>query len=175
MPDRAPERAKTLDVGLEKLLASISLPPRRQAIAEVRTYLQRQDADMGHRNNVLGILRIKTSRNEVFITVGPEFDKGPTDSHFHLESGSRLSFGITLSETNQGCSLVAYRFQLNLPEARSPSFYRFDLNREAHQTPLLEPRCHFHPGAKDIRIPCLPLTPLEVLDRIFLVIEPQLL
>ena len=68
----------------------------------------------------------------MFITVGPEFDKGPTESHFHLESGSRLSFGITLSETNHGCSLVAYRFQLNLLEARSPSFYRFDLNREAH-------------------------------------------
>jgi hypothetical protein len=35
--------------------------------------------------------------------------------------------------------------------------------------------CHYHPGADDVRLPCLALTPLEVLDRIFLVIEPQLL
>ena len=52
---------------------------------------------------------------------------------------------------------------------------RFDLNDKAHDSPLHEPRCHYHPGADDVRLPCPALTPLEVLDRIFLVIEPQLL
>jgi hypothetical protein len=70
--------------------------------------------------------------------------------------------------------LAAYRFQLNLPDGNSPSFYRFDLNPEAHETPLFEPRCHLHPGLEEVRLPCPVLTPLEVLDRIFLVIEPQL-
>ena len=71
------------------------------------------------------------------------------------------------------CSLIAYRFHLNLPANQSPSFYRFDLNKKAHDTPLFEPRCHLHPGSDERRLPCPPLTPLEVLDRIFFVSEPQ--
>jgi hypothetical protein len=133
-----------------------------------------QDADLGHRNNVARVLKTFESQGLTFISVGPSFDKGPTDSHFYLESESRLSFGITLREGNGRCSLVAYRFQLNLPGTQSPAFYRFDLNDKAHESPLHEPRCHYHPGAEDVRLPCPALTPLEVFDRIFLVIEPQL-
>jgi len=70
--------------------------------------------------------------------------------------------------------LVAYRFHLSLPEGQSPSFYRFDLNDKAHESPLTEPRCHYHPGVDDVRLPCPVLTPLEVFDRIFMVIEPRL-
>lgn len=175
MPSGAPERARTLDGGLERLLASINLPSVRDTIAQVRTYLLKQDADLGNRNNVPRILRIVDSHDLVFISLGPSFDKGPTDSHFYLESGSRLSFGITLRVIGRACSLVTYRFQLNLPQSQSPFFYRFDLNDKAHKTPLFEPRCHYHPGKEDVRLPCPPLTPLEILDRIFLVIEPELL
>jgi hypothetical protein len=174
MPGGAPQRAKALDERIERLLASIILPSSRDAIAHVRTYLLKQNADIGNRNNVYRIFKTATSQNIVSISVGPTFDKGPTDSHFYLESGSRLSLGIFLRESNGRCSLVAYRFQLNLPEPQSPSFYRFDLNEKAHDTPLSEPRCHYHPGTDDIRLPCPALTPLEVLDRIFLVIEPHL-
>lgn len=106
--------------------------------------------------------------------MGPSIDKGPTDLHFNLESGARLSFGITLREGNGRCSLVAYRFQLNLPETQSPPFYRFDLNEKGHESPLTEPRCHYHLGVEDVRLPCPALTPLDVLDRVFMVIEPQL-
>jgi hypothetical protein len=168
----ASERAKALDGGLERSMESIVLPSARDTIAQVRTYLLRQDADGGSRNNVYRILRTTTSRDVVYMAVGPSFDTGPTDSHFYLASGSRLSLGITLRETNRRCSLVSYRFQLNLPEGILPSFYRFDLNEKAHETPLFE-RCHFHPGIDEVRLPCPALTPLEVLDRIFLVIEPQ--
>ena len=175
MSGGAPERARELDGGLERLVGSLVLPSSRDAIAQVRTYLLKQDADAGNRNNVYQILKTTTSRGVVSMTVGPPFDKGATDSHFYLESGSRLSFGITLRESNRRCSLVSYRFQLNLPEGSVPSFYRFDLNDKAHETPLFEPRCHFHPGVEEVRLPCPALTPLEVLDRIFLVIEPQLL
>jgi hypothetical protein len=174
MPGGAPERARKLDGGLERLVESIVLPSSRDMIAQVRTYLLRQDADTGNKNKVYNIFKTTTSRDVVYMTVGPSFDKGPTDSHFYLESGSRLSFGITLCESNRRCSLVSYRFQLNLPEGLSPSFYRFDLNDKAHETPLFEPRCHFHPGLDEVRLPCPALTPLEVLDRIFLVIDPQL-
>lgn len=170
----APERAKRLDGELERLVESIVLPSSRDAIAQVRTYLLRQDAEAGNRNNVHGIFKTITSQDVVYMTVGPSFDKGPTESHFYLESGARLSFGITLRARDRRCSLVSYRFQLNLPEAHSPSFYRFDLNDKAHEAPLFEPRCHFHPGLDDVRLPCPALTPMEVLDRIFLIIEPQI-
>ena len=174
MRSGASERARTLDEALETSLESITLPASRVALAQVRTYLLDQNVEMGaRRNNVQAILKIEIDRDLVFITLGPSFDKGPTTSHFHLKSGARWSFGITLRATNQSCSLIAYRFQLNLPEAHSPSFYRFDLNSKGHHTPLLEPRCHFHPGAEEVRLPCPALTPLEVLDRIFFVIEPQ--
>jgi hypothetical protein len=175
MPARAHERAKTLDGGIEQSLAGLALPSLRDSVAQIRTYLQRQDADHRYRNNVPRVLKTFESHGLTFISVGPSFDKGPTDSHFNLESGSRLSFGITLREGNGRCSLVGYRFQLNLPEGRSPSFYRFDLNDKAHEKPLDEPRCHYHPGVEDVRLPCPALTPLDVLDRIFLVIEPRLL
>ena len=175
MPTQPHERAKRLDEGTERFLAGMALPSVKDCVAQIRIYLQRQDADFGHRNNVLRILKKVESHDLTFITLGPSFDQGLTDSHFYLESGSRLSFGITLREGNRRCSLIAYRFQLNLPESQSPSFYRFDLNEKAHETPLNEPRCHYHPGVEDVRLPCPALTPLDVLDRIFLVIEPRLL
>ena len=175
MPARAHERAKTLDGGIEQLLAGIALPSLRDSIAQIRTYLLKQDTDLGNRNNVHRILKTVASHDLTFLSVGPSFDKGSTGSHFTLESGSRLSFGITLREGNGRCSLVAYRFQLNLPESQSPSFYRFDLNEKAHKAPLTEPRCHYHPGVDDVRLPCPALSPLDVLGRIFLVIEPQIL
>ena len=124
-------------------------------------------------NNVYRIYRTDTNHDVTSISVGPALDKGATDSHFYLESGSRLSFAITLRESSDRCSLIAYRFHLSLPANQSPSFYRFDLNDKAHDSPLFEPRCHLQPGIDELRLPCPALTPLEVLDRIFLVIEPQ--
>jgi hypothetical protein len=175
MPARAHERAKTLDGGIEQSLAGLALPSVRDSFAQIRAYLQWQDADLGHRNNVDRILRKNESKQRTVITVGPSLDKGPMDSHFYLESGSRLSFTIVLREGHGRCALVLYRFHLSLPEGQSPSFYRFDLIKEAHKSPLTEPRCHYHPGVEDVRLPCPALTPLEVFDRIFMVIEPQLL
>jgi len=164
-----------LDGEIEKSLSSIILPSSKDVVAQLRTYLLRQEDEIGTGNNVYRILRTTTSRNAVIITLGPTFDKGPSDEHFHLESGARLSFGVTLKETNGRCALVAYRFQLNLPTTHSPSFYRFDLNDKLHAQPLQEPRCHIHPGLDMVRLPCPPLAPIEVLDRIFLVIESELL
>ena len=175
MPARAHERAKALDGGIDQSLAGLALASVRDLVAQIRTYLLRQDVDIGRRNNVLRILKRVESGGVIRLSVGPSFDKGPRESHFYLESGSRLSFGIELREANGRCSLVAYRFHLSLPEGQSPSFYRFDLNDKAHDSPLHEPRCHYHVGADDVRLPCPALTPLEVFDRIFLVIEPQVL
>jgi hypothetical protein len=175
MPSGASERSRALDGELARLLASAVLPASRDLIAQVRTYLLKQNADMKLKNNVHAILKTNASRGAVSISLGPSFDKGPTASHFYLDSGSRLSFGITLRENSNRCALVAYRFHLNLPDGCSPSFYRFDLNPQAHETPLLEPRSHLHAGVEEVRLPCPALSPLDVLDRIFFVIEGDLL
>jgi hypothetical protein len=174
MPAGAAERARKLDGKLESQADSIGLPSSHKVLAGLRNYLLTQNERADGRNNVYKGLRSETSGDVVTIWLGPQFDEGPTDSHFYLESNSRLSFGITLREANGRCSLIAYRFHLHLPEGSASSFYRFDLNPRPHDTPLREPRCHLHPGSDDVRLPCPPLSPLDVLDRIFLVIERTL-
>jgi hypothetical protein len=109
MPTRAHERAKILDGGIEQSLSGMSLPSVRDLVAQIRNYLLTQDADLRLRNNVYQFLKAFESRHRTVISMGPQFDNGPQESHFRLESGSRLSFGITLSGGNGRCSLVAYR------------------------------------------------------------------
>lgn len=173
MPEFAGQRAKAHDCSIESALAALTLPSYGDLKAQIQTYLLKQNADMGTHNNVYKILRANADNDVFTISLGPRFDKGPDDSHFYLESGSRLSFGITVRGSNAGCSLLEYRFQLSLPDSHTPQFYRFDLNDKAHETPLHEPRCHLHPGTDKVRLPCPVFTPLEILDRIFLVIDPQ--
>ena len=173
MPDEH-ARAFRLDRGLEQLRVTISLPSSRDVMAQVRTYLQNRNVNLKRKNNVLKILKEKKDQGIFQVSLGPSIDKGPEESHFHFESGSRLSFGISLRESEGRCALLAYRFQVNFPATSPVPFLRFDLNPEAHPTPLFEPKCHYHPGSDEIRLPCPPLMPLEVLDRIFFVIEPQL-
>ncbi len=171
MPDEH-GRALRLDGGLENFLSLIKLPSSRDTMAQLRTYLSNQNVELGNKNIVQKILKKEMNGEIMQILLGPTIDKGPHDSHFCFESGSRLSFSISLREQGGHCSLLAYRFQINFPESSQLPFYRFDLNRDAHETPLFEPRCHYHPGLNDVRLPCPPLAPLDVLDRIFLVVEP---
>src|ERR1700730_3277730 len=103
---------------------ALVLPSRRDMAAQVRTYLLRQNSDLGNRNNIQRIFKVTQSHDAVAIMLGPQFDKGPNDSQFQLESGARLSCGVELRENNGRCSLLAYRFQLNLPEGHRPSFSR---------------------------------------------------
>jgi hypothetical protein len=174
MPEYASERARQLDATLENQVTSVALPSFKDVAAHVRVYLQRQNVDSGRNNNLYAILKTVKSGDLGTITLGPQFDKGPTESHFYARSGARLSFGITLREGNGRCRLVAYRFHFHLPEGAIPHFYRFDLNDRAHSTPLVEPRSHLHPGHDDIRLPTPVLNPIAVLDRVFYVIDPAI-
>jgi hypothetical protein len=80
MPDRAHERAKALDGGIEQSLAGLALSSVRDSVAQIRTYLQIQDADLGYPNNVARIFKTTWSHGLTFISMGPSFDKGPTDT-----------------------------------------------------------------------------------------------
>ena len=171
MLDHATRRAQELDESLDAQAAMMMLPSFRKVLTGIRVYLQRQNAGSGGKNNVHAILRTATSGDRGIITLGPQFDKGPTDCHYYTRSGGRLSFGITLRDQNGRCSLIAYRFHFHLGTNAAPGFYRFDLNDRAHSNPLLEPRSHLHVGRDNIRLPVPVLSPLAVLDRIFYVIE----
>jgi hypothetical protein len=175
MPEHAHDRARELDARLVANAASVRLPSFKEVLAQIRVYLLKQDSEIDRTNNVYKILREEYASPIRSITLGPQFDKGPTDSHYYLKSGARLSFGISFQEGNSQCSLVAYRFHLHLGSTNGPAFYRFDLNSNSHDTPLLEPRSHVHPGSDEVRLPFPPLSPLEILDRIFQVIGPRLL
>ena len=103
------------------------------------------------------------------ILLGPPIDKGDDGSFFNFPSGARLSFSIALRKRGHQCELISYRFQFTFPEKHSPEFVRIELRSKSHSDPLAEPLAHIHPGMH-ARWPCAPLTPIEVLDRIFFVL-----
>lgn len=171
MREHAPVRAQRLDVKLEADASAIRLASFKEVLSSIRVYLLKQNSEVDKVNNIHQVLKQTKLGPVGLITLGPEFDTGPTDLHYRLKSGARLSFGLTLHESNGRCSIVTYRFHLHAGGNTGPTFYRFDLNKGAHQNPLFEPRSHIHPGRDDIRLPCPALEPLEILDRIFQVIE----
>ena len=62
----------------------------------------------------------------------PQIDRGSTSQHFHLDSGARLSFGLTLREVERGSQVVSYRYQFVFPDGQSPQYLRFDLLEVPH-------------------------------------------
>jgi hypothetical protein len=166
------QRAAVLEERIEEELSKLpALPPPSELFRILRHYLQ-QRADEDHPgNNVFGLIRLQRERNKARIHLGPSIDKGPTSTHFRFASGARLSFGVSLRDVRQHSDLVAYRFHMAPPKKSPFLALRFDLNETGHANPLYEPRCHFHLGG-DVRLPCPVLNPLEVLDRIFYVLEP---
>jgi hypothetical protein len=173
--ERACSRAETLDSRMQKEIAERALASPSAVFSEIRAYLYRRCAEMRTENNPYNLLKLVPESNGVTsIALGPTFDKGPTNGHFHFESGGRLSFGLTLREHDRGSQLVSFRYHYHFPDGASPKYLRFDLNQASHADPLVEPRCHLHPGRDDVRIPLSLHDPFEILDRIFFVIEESL-
>ena len=162
--------AAHLDTSIHQASGAITFPSVTSLFSGLRAYLQKQNDRLGAKNDVFSILKWTDAGTVTLFTLGPTIDKGNTAGHFHFPSGSRLSFGVTIKRQGT-CSLVAYRFHFQRPGKSSPDFVRFDLNPERHKDPLLEPRCHVHPGIENVRLPLPALTPFQVLDRIFFVLE----
>jgi hypothetical protein len=126
---------------------------------------------MNVRNNPFQLLKPYRSSGFAQIDLGPTIDKGPTADHFRFDSGARLCFGLTLREVERGSQIIAFRYHYQFPDGHSSKFLRFDLNDEPKPDPLAEPRCHLHPGINDVRIPFSVHHPIDILDRIFFVLE----
>jgi hypothetical protein len=168
----ARQRAEEFDRQVVRMLKDLRLPPPKELFQSVREHLQERSNSLRAQVNVQKILRFKPQGTEALIAVGPGIDKGPTETHFTFPSQARLSFAITVREQDGGSRLLSHRYHLEFPPGRGLRFVRFDLNPKVHENPLLEPRSHLHPGFPELRLPFPVLAPLDLLDRIFFVVEP---
>jgi hypothetical protein len=173
--EKAQGRATALDTRTKEQVLGHVLGPSRTVFSEIRAYLIRRAEELAEDNNPWTLLRFAPPAKGIsLIALGPTIDKGPTSEHFRFDSGARLSFGLTLKEQDHGSRLVSFRYHYHLPDGHSPGYLRFDLNESLHADPLTEPCCHLHPGLEDVRIPSTLLNPLEILDRIFFGIDPNI-
>ena len=169
--ERARKLAEALDLRTERDLTELRLDPPYKVMSQIRAYLLRRSEEMKTKNNPIQILKFYEENDFVQIDLGPSIDKGPTDGHLHLDSGARLSFGLTLREVDGKSQVLAFRYHYHFPDGHAPQYLRFDLNKAPHDDPLAEPRCHLHPGIDDVRLPFSVHNPIEILDRIFFVLE----
>lgn len=171
------QRAHLLDQKTTEQRELIDLDAPASVFRQIRAYLFAQDRDMATGNDVYNSIKASKASHGLFVIgYGPQFDKGPDPAQFHFRSGSRLSFGITLEDRNGRSGLVAFRFHLEAPaEIQTPRFLRFELRNKHHDSPLQEPICHVHPGSNHFRLPLPAMSPFDVLDRIFYVVEPAFL
>ena len=172
MPNNRVGRAVKLDQQLVEARSSIVIRTPQELFLTIRTYLQRvvegEPSCRKSKNNPIQLVKF----SDRVIALGPPREHGPTDSHFHFDSGARLAFEITLMQEGADWRLQAYRFHLELPEGMRPQYFRFDMDDAQHSEPLRHPRSHIHPGNKDVRLPCPVLHPLDVLDYLIFVLEP---
>ena len=171
--EEAQQRAGALDEKTHAEISARPYPSAREVLSQIRAYLIRRSEEMTQNlNNPIALLKFRQEKNGMaLIVLGPTFDKGSTTEHFHFVSGARLSFGVTLRKRGSGSELLSFRFHYHLNAGKSPEYFRFDLNEALHEDPLFEPRCHLHPGLEDVRIPLPIHNPVEILDRIFFVLD----
>jgi len=172
----AHKKAEALDEVLSSRINTTKIETAKKLFYRLQSYLVEQCRNHAASNNIYSKIKFYAadSKGVALILLGPSIDKGPSEEHINLDSGSRLSFLVAVKEGPSGSELVTFRFHLQFSNGHSPAYLRFDLNSSGHTVPLGEPRCHFHPGLEDVRIPLPILHPVEILDRIFFVIEPTL-
>jgi hypothetical protein len=93
--------------------------------------------------------------------------------HFVRDDGAWLSFSLTVRQHGRRLEILAYAFELVLPDGVSPPFLRFDLNQPGHNNDLREIRSHFHPGNDDLLAPAPIMTPEELLDLLLWRLRPR--
>lgn len=171
--ESANRRAVELDARFAASVADIGLLAPSLLFKQIRQYLQQQtDRSPNCRgNNPYQLVHLAEPDRGALITVGPTIDKGPTPEHFNFTSGARLSFGITLRDEGGSWRLLSYRFHLHLATNHPLGFLRYDLIDHQHQDPLAEARSHLHIGDHVVH-PFPVLSPLEVLDCVFFLIQP---
>ena len=111
--------------------------------------------------------RIEGARNAYEIFGGQkDFGRMSDKGQFRRSDGALFNFALTVADavSGSGLELLAYDFELRLPEGRTPAFVRFDFNlpRQANSDNGL--RCHLHPGHDDLQAPSALMAPVELLE-----------
>ena len=165
--------ARSFDQRSAEHLNVLELPSPHEYFRQIKWYLQRM-TDKGRVARCASLLKQKTTeQGEAQIDAGPTIYRS-SEACIRFSSGAELSFGITLRNELERSKLVAYRFHLELPPDSGLKFVRIDLNGPQNlYDPLQIPRSHIHPGFPHIHVPFPVMSPLEVLDRLFHVIEPH--
>ncbi len=173
---KANARAVQRDQRLAATIVQVQVGQTTHLFKEMRAYLARMvdDADRQcGKNHPSGLLKLNEQRRSGVIDLGPQIDKGPAAGHFNFDSGARLSFGITVTHDGTSRRLLSHRFHLVLPPGKPWKICRFETSDRDHPEPLGHARCHVHAGIEDLRLPSPALSPFEILDYIFFVIEPK--
>jgi hypothetical protein len=110
---------------------------------------------------------IPGSTHSIGIAGPRNFRRDPALPHFTRNSDkARIDFQISTREYDSYVEILAYGFELILPEGAPLQFVRFDLNHDRHPNALLGLRSHIHLGTDDdgYSVPAAMLSPFEVLD-----------
>jgi hypothetical protein len=169
-PHEAYTKADKLNGLIDSETEGHVFPEPHKVLTAIRGFLITNDQE-NNSNNAIKLLRVIRDHDLFEIVLGPPIDKGLSDTHYKFDSGARLSFGITLRSEGKQSRLVSYRFHYVFRDGHSPQFIRFDLNPTGREAALQEPRCHLHPGLEKTRLPARVLSPIEILERVFFVLE----
>lgn len=110
---------------------------------------------------------IPDSTHSIGISGPRNFRRDPALPHFtrHFDK-ARIDFQISTREHAGRVEILAYAFELILPDGDPFPFVRFDLNHDKHRNASLGLRSHLHLGTDDdgYSVPGAMLSPFEVFD-----------
>jgi hypothetical protein len=110
-------------------------------------------------------------------TPGPRnFHRDPALPHFtRLADGATFDFQIGVQEKGRELLLLAYGFELRLPEGSPLPFLRYDLSPVVHRNTENGLRSHMHLGSDDdgFSVPAPMLSPFEVFDLFLHLVCPD--
>jgi hypothetical protein len=110
---------------------------------------------------------IPGSTHSIGIAGPRNFRTDPALPHFTRHSDrARIDFQVSTREQDGHVEILAYGFELILPDEAPLQFVRFDLNHDKHPNALLGLRSHIHLSTDDDghSVPAAMLSPFEVLD-----------
>jgi hypothetical protein len=123
-------------------------------------------------HSILSLLNVEMRRGPgrdgvATLSGGAALDKEQEgEEFFYRDDDARIRFAITVRFDGASQELSSYRFHLQFPAETVPAYTRFDLNPGPSDDPLLEPRCHVHIGAEDLRVPAPVMSPIEILNKL---------
>jgi hypothetical protein len=162
------QKALALQERILRLEPALPEEPRA-LVADMRSTL-RMASDEGvlatEPGEIFKLLKNSESSDGKVLIVGGYKDFKRTGKHprFLRTDGAWFHFTLTVERRKKKpLDLLAYDFELCLPEGTPPAFVRFDLNPRDHHNEEEGLRSHFHPGSDDFSVPAPFLSPLELL------------